>query len=94
MDPSTVAFIKAVVSFALLAGTGLTAYWLRSRVRATRAASQLPEEVDRLNVELQDLRRLLETELPDVQERLNFVERHIARLPLPPRQDRPEPTPV
>jgi hypothetical protein len=94
MDPSTIAFVKGIVSFVVLSSTGLTAYWLRLRHRASDDDRQLRDDMDRLSGELQEIRRALEVELPDSQERLDFLERRLAQLPSPSRPERPESTPV
>jgi hypothetical protein len=46
MDPSDIAFIKGAVAFALLAITGLSAYWLRLRAKAL--AGRDPLALDRV----------------------------------------------
>ncbi|MEP6572304.1 MAG: hypothetical protein ABJD11_06395 [Gemmatimonadota bacterium] len=94
MDGDTIAFMKGVISFVLVAVTGMSAYWMRLRARGGDETRLLREDVDRLGNEVVELRRALEIELPESQQRLDFLERHISQLPPPARIERPEPTPV
>ncbi len=93
MDPADVAFIKGVIAFLLVAGTGIGAFsmWLRHRAKLMvhpptdldRIVQGLREDAERLEAELGQ--RVLELE-----ERVDFVERRLVqerdapRLPSPP----------
>lgn len=45
MDQSTVAFLKAIIAFLVVAGTGMTGFWLWVRARS-RPLPDLEEQVD------------------------------------------------
>ncbi|HTR21079.1 MAG TPA: hypothetical protein VMH88_09525 [Gemmatimonadales bacterium] len=91
MDPSDVAFIKAVIAFLLCAGTGLTALrmWLRARAKPLPPGEPdsivqgLREDAERLEAELGQ--RIVELE-----ERLDFVERRLVQERESPRLPEPE----
>jgi hypothetical protein len=88
MDPSDVGFIKAVVAFILVAGTGFTALrmWLRAR-QSLPPADQLLDAVRAENAQVQ---ADLEARMAELEERLDFTERRLVqeaalkRLPDPP----------
>lgn len=91
MDLSDIAFIKGVIAFLLVAGTGMGAFsmWLRHRAKAlvppdlNPTIQGLREDAERIEAELGQ--RIVELE-----ERLDFVERRLVqernapRLPSPP----------
>jgi hypothetical protein len=78
MDPSDIGFLKAVVAFVLIAGTGLSAVrlWLRAR-------AQHPPELDRIVEALREDNARLHAELgarmAEMEERVDFVERRLVR---------------
>lgn len=75
VDPTDIAFIKGVVTFGLLAVTGLSAYWLRIRSRALRGVDQ--PALERLEQDLERTRQDLETRVLELEERLDFTERRL-----------------
>jgi hypothetical protein len=83
-----VAFIRAVIAFVLLAGTGLTAFrlWLRARPPVPR---DLERTLDALREENAQLNADLTARLAELEERVDFTERRLvqgrepARLPEP-----------
>lgn len=83
MDPADIAFLKGVVAFVLLAGTGMSAWWLslrerhRGRPDTERIVEALREEHAALQVELA-------ARMGEIEERVDFVER---RLVQPPRAE-------
>ena len=50
MSPSDIVFVKAVIGFVLLAGTGMIGFWLWLRARA-RAAPDLSKFLDSVREE-------------------------------------------
>lgn len=75
MDPTDMGFIKGAVVFALLSGTGLTAYWLRLRAKMLSRTDQ--PALDRIHEELVQSHAGLEARLLEVEERLDFAERRL-----------------
>ena len=93
MDASDIAFLKVVVIAVILAGTGLTTYWLRLRYRAKEALR--PPNEGLAEADLAELRGVLEARIGELEERVDFAERRLVQ-----EQDerarlhRPLPTPV
>lgn len=81
MDPTDIAFIKGAVAFALLATTGLGAYWLRLRARMLSGSDR--PALDAVQEDLAQTRAELETRLMEVEERLDFAERRMLQDPSP-----------
>ena len=83
MDPADIAFIKGAVAFVLLAGTGMSAWWLwlRERHRGRPSAARIVEELREENAALQ---AELGARMGEIEERVDFVER---RLVQPPRAE-------
>ena len=84
MTPEDVGFLKGVIVFLLLAGTGSGFYWLRVRAKAlgTRDDSAL----DAIRDDQAHLRADLDARLAELEDRLDFTERRLvqgtqARLP-------------
>lgn len=94
MDPGDIFFIKAVIAFVLVAGTGMTGFglWLRARARATPDFGKL---VDSLREENAQLQADLSARMAELEERVDFTERRLvqereaARLPPPPKARTP-----
>ena len=86
MDKGVIAFIQAAVAFVLIAGTGMSAFWLwlRERRRAIPGADRVAEALRDENARFQ---ADVEARLAELEERLDFAERRlvqekgIARLP-------------
>jgi hypothetical protein len=87
MDPTDVAFIKGAVAFALLAATGLSAYWLRLRARL-QAQRELPP-LDAVHDDMAQLRASLDARLLEVEERLDFAERRLIQESREVREEHP-----
>ena len=94
MSPPDVAFIKAVIAFVLLAGTGMTGFWLWLRARA-RVAPDLSKFLDSVREENAQLEADLSARIAELEERVDFTERRMvqewepARLPQPPKARTP-----
>ncbi|HEY6854416.1 MAG TPA: hypothetical protein VI139_09210 [Gemmatimonadales bacterium] len=93
MGPGDAAFIKAVIAFVLLAGTGMTGFWLWLRARA-RATSDPATVLDALREENAQLQADLNARMAELEERVDFaerrmVQREVARLPQPPQARTP-----
>ena len=94
MSPEDVVFVKVVISFVLVAGTGMMAFWLwlRARARATPDLSKLLDAVREENAQLQ---ADLNARMAELEERLDFTERRLVqereavRLPQPPKARTP-----
>jgi len=83
MNPVDIAFIKGAVTFVLLAGTGMSAWWhwLRERHRGRPDSDRI---VDALREENAALQSDLAARIGEIEERVDFVER---RLVQPPRAE-------
>jgi hypothetical protein len=94
MNPSDIAFVKAVIAFVLLAGTGMTAFWLWLRARG-RAAPDLSKFLDSVREENAQLEADLRARIAELEERVDFTERRMVqerehgRLPQPPKARTP-----
>lgn len=94
MDPSDIVFVKAVIAFLLLAGTGMTAFWLWLRAR-TRASADPTKLLDGLREENAQFQADLNARMAELEERVDFAERRLvqerdaARLPQPPKPRTP-----
>ena len=94
MGPGDAAFIKAVIAFVLLAGTGMTGFWLWLRARAG-ATPDLTKFLDALREENAQLQADLSARMAELEERVDFTERRlvqgreVARLPQPPKARTP-----
>jgi hypothetical protein len=94
MGPGDVFFVKAVIAFVLVAGTGMTGFWLwlRARARATPDLSKLLDSVREENAQLQ---ADLNARMAELEERVDFTERRLVqdreavRLPPPPKARTP-----
>ena len=94
MDQSMIAFIKGVIAFLLISGTGMTGVWLWFRLRATyRGDAQAV--IDALKDEHARLEAEMSSRMAELEDRVDFVERRLVqgRPPnnLPPHKER---TPV
>jgi len=94
MDPADIVFFKSVIAFLLLAGTGMTAFWLWLRARG-RAAPDLNKFLDAVREENAQLEADLRARIAELEERVDFTERRMvqerepARLPQPPKARTP-----
>ena len=94
MDPADVVFVKAVIAFVLVAGTGMTAFWLWLRARS-RSAPDLNKILDSVREENAQFQADLSARMADLEERVDFTERRLvtereaARLPQPPKARTP-----
>jgi hypothetical protein len=94
MSPSDIVFVKAVIGFVLLAGTGMIGFWLWLRARA-RAAPDLSKFLDSVREENAQLEADLRARIAELEERVDFTERRMvqerepARLPQPPKARTP-----
>lgn len=80
MDPSDVAFIKGVIAFVLLAGTGMSTFWLWLRERRL-GRPEVDKIVDELREENATLQAELGTRMLELEERVDFVERRLVQAP-------------
>lgn len=89
MSPEDVLFFKAIIAFVLVAGTGMTAFWLWLRARG-RSAPDLTKALDAVREENAQLHADLNARMAELEERVDFAERRlvaereVARLPQPP----------
>ena len=94
MSPADIVFVKVVISFVLVAGTGMTGFWLWLRARA-RAAPDLRKVLDSVREENAQLEADLSARIAELEERVDFTERRMvqerepARLPQPPKARTP-----
>jgi hypothetical protein len=94
MSPSDIAFVKAVIAFVLLAGTGMTGFWLWLRARA-RVAPDISKFLDSVREENAQLQTDLSARIAELEERVDFTERRMvqerepARLPQSPKARTP-----
>lgn len=95
MDPSTTAFVKGVIAFVLVAGTGMSGFWLwlRERRRTLPGADQaelpqLKQQMEQFAAALEDTQAAVvdqSRQLTELQERADFAERLLAQA-----RDRPK----
>jgi hypothetical protein len=86
MDQSMLAYIKGVIAFLLVAGTGMAAFrmWIRARARPH---PELDRIVEGLRDDNEQIQADLQAHIAQLEERLDFVERRLvqgqepARLP-------------
>ena len=94
MDPTDIAFVKGVISFLLLAGTGMGTFWLWLRSRAT-APGDLDRTIEGLRQENAQLQADVAARMAELEERVDFAERQliqarqVSRLAEPPRTRTP-----
>ena len=94
MDPSDVVFVKAVIAFVLVAGTGVGTFWLWLRSRAGHPAN-LDRAIEGLREENAQLQAELAARMAELEERVDFTERRLvqerqaAPLPQPPKARTP-----
>jgi len=94
MTPSDIVFFKAIIAFVLVAGTGMTAFWLWLRARG-RAAPDLNKFLDSVREENAQLQADVNARIAELEERVDFAERRLvqerepARLPQPPKTRTP-----
>ncbi|HEY3115573.1 MAG TPA: hypothetical protein VGK54_02420 [Chloroflexota bacterium] len=94
MSPPDIVFLKAVIAFVLVAGTGMTGFWLWLRARP-RAAPDLSKFLDSVREENAQLEADLSARIAELEERVDFTERRMvqerepARLPQPPKARTP-----
>lgn len=94
VDPTDIAFVKSVVSFLLVAGTGMGAFWLWLRTRAT-TPSDMERTVEDLRHENAQFQADIASRMAELEERVDFAERQLiqerqlSRLPEPPRTRTP-----
>jgi len=95
MDPNDVAFVKGVVAFLLVAGTGVGTFWLWLRSRAM-PSGDFDSLLEGLRVEHAQSHADLAARMAELEERVDFAERQlvqerqVSRLPEPSET----PTPV
>ena len=94
MTPPDIVFMKVVIAFVLVAGTGMTGFWLWLRARA-RAGPDLSKFFDSVREENAQLGADLSARIAELEERVDFTERRMvqerepARLPQPPKARTP-----
>ena len=85
MSADDIAFLKGVIAFLVLAGTGMGAWWLRLRARQLSApTSDGPLEL--LRDENAQFRAEVEARVRELEERVDFVERKLVQGSEPPRR--------
>ena len=94
MNPGDIVFIKAVIAFVLVAGTGMTGFWLWLRARG-RPGPDLNKFLDSVREENAQLQADFSARMAELEERVDFTERRfvaereVARLPQPPKARTP-----
>jgi hypothetical protein len=94
MSPADIVFFKAIIAFVLVAGTGMSAFWLWLRARG-RGAPDLTKFLDSVREENAQLEADLRARIAELEERVDFTERRMvqerepARLPQPPKARTP-----
>lgn len=94
VDPSNVAFVKGVIAFLLVAGTGVGTFWLWLRSRA-KAPGDLDRIIEGLREENAQFQADLAARMAELEERVDFAERQLvqerqaSRLPQPPKARTP-----
>ncbi len=78
MDQSTVAFVKAVIAFLLVAGAGISVFrlWLRARARSLPELERLVEDLREENAQM---RAELGGRIAELEERVDFTERRLVQ---------------
>ena len=94
VDPSTVAFLKGLTAFVVVAGTIMGGIWLSFHIRA-KYRSVPNSAIDALRDESARLEAELGSRMAELEDRVDFVERRLVQgkphVNLPPK---PERTPV
>ena len=94
MDPSDIAFVKGVIAFLLISGTGMTGTWLWFRIRAAYRTDS-HGVIDALRDEHARLEAEMASRVAELEDRVDFVERRLVQgkppTNLPPKKER---TPV
>ena len=80
MDPSDIAFIKGIIAFVLVAGTGMSAFWLWLRERR-RGRPEVEKIVTALREENAALQAELDARMVELEQRVDFVERRLVQAP-------------
>ena len=94
MDRADIVFIEVVIAFVLVAGTGMTGFWLWLRARG-RSAPDLNKVLDSVREENAQLEADLSARMAELEERVDFAERRlvagqeVARLPQAPKARTP-----
>ena len=94
MDRADIVFIEVVIAFVLVAGTGMTGFWLWLRARG-RPAPDLNKLLESVREENAQLHADLNARMAELEERVDFTERRlvaereVARLPQPPKARTP-----
>ncbi len=73
------AFIKGVMAFVLLAGTGMTGVWLWFRLRAAYRSDGQQAVIDTLRDENARLEAELGSRMAELEDRVDFVERRLVQ---------------
>jgi len=94
MEKADIVFIKSVIAFLLLAGTGMSAFWLWLRERR-RGRPETDKLVEALREENATAQADLAARIVELEERVDFMERRLVQAPKPdPLPQRRVTTPV
>ena len=80
MDKADIVFLEVVIAFIVVAGTGMSAFWLwlRHRRRGTPDTHQI---VDALRDENATVQAELHARVLELEERVDFLERRLVQAP-------------
>src|SRR5215471_3840275 len=82
MEKADIVFIKSVIAFLLLAGTGMSAFWLWLRERR-RGRPETDKLVEALREENATVQADLAARIVELEERVDFMERRLVQAPKP-----------
>ena len=80
MEHADIVFIKSVIAFVLVAGTGMSAFWLWLRERR-RGRPEVDKIVTALREENAALEADLGARMVELEERVDFMERRLVQAP-------------
>jgi hypothetical protein len=80
MNRYDIEFVKYVIAFLLVAGTGMSAFWLWLRSRA-RPLADVDRMVEALRADHEQVQAELAARIAELEERVDFAERRLIEQP-------------